>query len=1205
MDHKNAAALLEETFDNEFNIECYANFIKELFNHIKISIRDVPLRKEYYSYVETVNSLGVYRDSDKHSIEVFAIKLKRTSSRDRARTMQRNLIARYLSQFNRDAALVAFYGDEPEDWRFSFVKMEYELTRDEKGNLKVTEELTPARRHSFLVGKNESNHTCKIQFLGLIKEEDRDPQLVEIEEKFSIENVTKEFFTAYKKLFLDLKESLEEVINDDILIKEEFKDKNIKTTDFAKKLLGQIVFIYFLQKKGWLGVKKQESWGEGPKNFLRKLFNKEMANYGNFFNEMLEPLFYEALATERDGDYYSRFNCRIPFLNGGLFEPINDYDWIETDITLKNEIFEEILETFDLFNFTVKEDEPLEKEVAVDPEMLGKVFENLLEITARKSKGAFYTPREIVHYMCQQSLVNYLETHIPNCSKEDIEKFIVKGDLALDSIIREQEQKKTYHGRVFQKQVLPESIKGNSKVIDKLLAGIKVVDPAVGSGAFPVGMMNEIVRARHIISLLSEKEVRNYDLKRETIENSLYGVDIDSSAVDITKLRFWLSLVVDEEDIQNIKPLPNLDHKIMCGNSLIEEFEGMRLLDENLLEMPKINPEIEMITAQKDHLTTELKQLRDESPKNIDKITEIDNQLTKLHKKIKKIKLKTDNKSQASLFASAAAKKLKILDKKQDQFFNAESPNKKKKLRKEIESIEWEFIEETLKGEGNEESIDKLEEYKKNKSKPFFIWKLYFAEIFRRTNPGFDIVIANPPYVGEKGNKDIFRDIKQTEFGKLFYKRKMDYFYFFFHKAIDLCRNKGVIAFITTNYYITADGAIFLRNDFKNRTDIRALINFNELRIFDSAKGQHNMITFLEKGINPDLITEISLTSRKGDATPEILNSILSGNDKKTLYAERTKKDLFDGDKNYIRLNGKSGKIGEDIENILQKIKNNSELLGNIKNVNQGVLTGADKVTQRHLNKYGIKGLNKGDGIYVLSSSEIDELDLTNEEKILVKPFFKNSDIDKYFTKQKTRKNLIYATRDINIEKFPKVKDHFQKYKTIIQGRSKDRGEMQAALKVGKWWVIFAARKNVNFEDEKIVCPQRSPTNTFGYNTIPWYGSADVYFITNKKSVDISLKYILALLNSKLFYIWLYFRGKRKGELLELFYQPLTEIPIKIIAKDEQQPFIDLIDEILNLRSPNNKEELDLLKTKIDGLIYDLYDLNSAEREIVNNFKSD
>lgn len=1202
MDQSNAIKLLDDTFNHDFSLDRYSRFIKELFNHFNLRIKkNIPLRKEYYDYIEQLDSLGVYKDDNQNYIEVFSVKLKKTSSRDRARTMQRNLVAKYLKNSGSNAALVAFYGEDPQDWRFSFVKIEYDLIKDEKGNLKVKEELTPAKRYSFLVGINEPNHTCKRQFLTLIKEENIDPLLETVEKAFNIESVTKEFFEEYKKLFLKLQESLEHIIANDEIVKNEFNKKNIPTADFAKKLLGQIVFIYFLQKKGWLGVKKQESWGAGPKNFLRKLFNGEMAIYNNFFNEILEPLFYEALATERDGDYYSRFNCRIPFLNGGLFEPIYDYDWIETDITLNNEIFKEILNKFDLFNFTVKEDEPLEKEVAVDPEMLGKVFENLLEITDRKSKGAFYTPREIVHYMCQQSLVNYLETNISNVSRTDLEKFILKGDLALDSIIREQEQKKQYHGKVFQKQVLPDSIKENSEIINQLLQNIKVVDPAVGSGAFPVGMMNEIVRARHIISLLSEKEINNYDLKRETVENSLYGVDVDSSAVDITKLRFWLSLVVDEENIRNIKPLPNLDHKIMCGNSLIEEFEGMRLIDENLLELSNINPEIERINSQEVYLKKELEQLRDGSPKNIDRITEIDNQISKLRKKRKKIISKNNDKPQASLFASEAEKKLKLLEKKHEQFFNAESPNKKKKLRKEIESIEWEFIEETLKSEGNEKSIDKLEEYKKNKSKPFFIWKLYFSEIFRRKTPGFDIVIANPPYVGEKGNKDIFRDIKQTEFGKLFYKRKMDYFYFFFHKAIDLSRNGGSIAFITTNYYITADGAIFLRNDFKKRAIIRSLINFNELRIFDSAKGQHNMITFLKKGNNPDFNTDIAVTDRQGDSNPTLLNSIISGNDKNTLYTNKKQKDLFDGDKNYIRL---SGEADEDIENILKKIKNDSELLGTIKNVNQGVLTGADKVTQRHLNKYNIDLINKGEGVFVLSNSEITKLNLQDEEKFFVKPFFKNSDINKYFTNKKTRKNLIYATRDVDIEKLPNLRDHFLKYKAIIQGRSKDRGEMQAALKLGKWWVIFAARKNVNFEGEKIVCPQRSPTNTFGYNTIPWYGSADVYFITNKKKDTLSLKYILALLNSKLFYIWLYFRGKRKGELLELFYQPLTEIPIKIISKDEQKPFINLIDEILKLKTPDtNQEKLDLLKTKIDDLVCDLYELTSVEREVVDHFK--
>ncbi|MDP1551929.1 MAG: hypothetical protein Q8M06_02805, partial [Methanobacteriaceae archaeon] len=630
MDKQSAETILNETFLSEFDINKFGNFIKELFNDFRLNPTDMNryIPTEYTDFVEAFDSLGTYMDDSKNFIQVFAVGLKRTSSRDRARTMQRNLSAKFLEKNDRDAALVAFYGDEPEDWRFSFVKMEYELVK-ENGKVKTKTKLTPAKRSSYLVGLNEPNHTCRSQFLDLIREEDTKPTLEQIEASFGIESVTKEFFTEYKKLFIDLKESLEDVIKNDPVIEQEFLENNILTTDFAKKLLGQIVFIYFLQKKGWLGVSKQNSWGEGPKNFLRKLFDGEMGSYDNFFNDILEPLFYEALATERDGDYYSKFDCRIPFLNGGLFEPANDYDWVGTDITLDNKIFKKILHTFDLFNFTIKEDEPLEKEVAVDPEMLGKVFENLLEVIDRKSKGAFYTPREIVHYMCQQSLINYLKTNLSEISQEDIEYFIQKGEFALDTIIKQQEQKKKY-GKAVPYKTMPESIKENSESINQLLKDIKVVDPAVGSGAFPVGMMNEIVRARSILSILSEIETKHYILKRETIENCLYGVDIDSSAVDITKLRFWLSLVVDEENIQDIKPLPNLDHKIMCGNSLIEEFEGMKLFDETVLEVPKIKPELERINAEKKHLLHELELLQNDVPKNIDRITEIDNQISKL-----------------------------------------------------------------------------------------------------------------------------------------------------------------------------------------------------------------------------------------------------------------------------------------------------------------------------------------------------------------------------------------------------------------------------------------------------------------------------------------------------------------------------------------------------------------------------------------------
>ena len=146
--------------------------------------------------------------------------------------------------------------------------------------------------------------------------------------------------------------------------------------------MGQIVFLYFIQKKGWIGIVKDEKgffskWGDGPKNFLRKLYNKDYCNYKNFFNDVLEDLFYVGLAVDLPDNYYPKLQCKLPFLNGGLFEPINDYNWKETDITIKNETIKEILDTFDTFNFTVNEEDTLEKDVAIDPETIGKVFENL------------------------------------------------------------------------------------------------------------------------------------------------------------------------------------------------------------------------------------------------------------------------------------------------------------------------------------------------------------------------------------------------------------------------------------------------------------------------------------------------------------------------------------------------------------------------------------------------------------------------------------------------------------------------------------------------------------------------------------------------------------------------------------------------------------------------------------------------------------
>ena len=643
MDKQQAQTIIKETFEKSFNRDRFNGFIKNLLNQIEdapFSYQGNYIPDAYKPFISRYERIGKYNDGEKR-IDILIVYLNRKTSIERARTSQRNFIAGYLdgkygSDVSKDAALVAFVSPNEEDWRFSLVKMDYRFEQAKNGKVKVKEEFTPARRWSFLVGKNESSHTAQSRLVPRLADDEHNPTLTQMEEAFNIEKVTKEFFGKYRELFLWTKETLDKIVERDTKIKADFETKGVNTIDFAKKLLGQVVFLYFLQKKGWFGVERDAEWGTGTKHFLRELFDKKHGDYKNFFNNILEPLFYEALRQDRshDKNYYSRFDCRIPFLNGGLFDPINDYDWVDTDIELPGKLFSNqsktkegdtgngILDIFDRYNFTVKEDEPLEKEVAVDPEMLGKVFENLLEVKDRKSKGTYYTPREIVHYMCQQSLINYLNTelnkgvtlyqnigdiqtnafgnetkvgqldltveHKPGLkiTKEDIETLIKYGEqFGENETIALEKERNIADGKQQTTSIevkLPAGIRKNAKLIDDKLAGIRVCDPAVGSGAFPVGMMHEIVKTRNVLTtflslrgaqVTKQSHTGNrftdahpdnrtiYHFKRECIEKSLYGVDIDPGAVEIAKLRLWLSLVVDEEDIRQIKPLPNLDTK--------------------------------------------------------------------------------------------------------------------------------------------------------------------------------------------------------------------------------------------------------------------------------------------------------------------------------------------------------------------------------------------------------------------------------------------------------------------------------------------------------------------------------------------------------------------------------------------------------------------------------------------------------------------
>jgi hypothetical protein len=618
MDKSQAVTLIEDVFDNKFSEEKFSLLCSNLLNDFNKS-KATPVQagsyvyEPYRNHIKSFRRIGQYVDPKGEVLDVLSVKVHDGFKLERTRTGLRNFAIEYLKRKeDRDTLLIAFHADDNTEWRFSFIKLDYKTVKDDKGRIKAKQEATSAKRYSFLVGEHEPCHTAKHQLLPLLLDTDNNPTLTAIEQCFNIERVTKEFFEQYKTLFVALQEHLDSIVEKDKKIAADFKEKSIETTAFSKKLLGQIVFLYFIQKKGWLGVPKDKGFGQGEKRFLKELFKKAEQKNQNFFNEYLEPLFYEALAVQRasvgDASYYKRFDCKIPFLNGGLFEPIKDYDWKNTDIIIPNEVFSNtttikdgdigtgILDVFDRYNFTVKEDEPLEKEVAVDPEMLGKVFENLLEVKDRKSKGAFYTPREIVHYMCEESLVNYLDTALNTAkevtvNKEDIYAFIKNSHLVIED---NRKDNSSYTWK------LPSSIQTHASLFDKALADIKVCDPAIGSGAFPVGMLSEIVKARtaltpYLKSKVSADERTLYHLKRECIQNSLYGVDIDESAIDIAKLRLWLSLVVDEDDIQDIEPLPNLDYKIICGDSLV----GVNTLDAFIQPaLEKIEPlKIEYFSA--------------------------------------------------------------------------------------------------------------------------------------------------------------------------------------------------------------------------------------------------------------------------------------------------------------------------------------------------------------------------------------------------------------------------------------------------------------------------------------------------------------------------------------------------------------------------------------------------------------------------------
>ena len=712
--------------------------------------------------ISSVLNVGTI-DVDFNPISIFDITVKNRTQLNRNRVGIQQIIRRIMSTYS--SAFMIFHYDDAAvwDWRFSFCS---KATNDA---------LTDSKRYTFLLGPNQSCRTVADNF-GKLLGKAGDIELDDIKAAFDVEALSDEFFGKYKQHY----ERFVEYVTGKRFVKTggkwleqaahephpqmyaDFGRDDKRVRDYVKKLLGRIVFLHFLQKKGWLGVPAGKAWGEGDQNFMLRLFEcATEAQQEDFLDTVLEPLFAKGLDADRAADDYlfdtqvalpQGSKVKVPYLNGGLFER-DALDEIPTKFP--SQFFADLLNFLYQYNFTIDENDPDDAQVGVDPEMLGRIFENLLE--DNKDKGAFYTPKEIVRYMCRQSLTAYLCTGISNKGEQQaIGEYVKTYDVA--------------H--------LGGAASRLAQFVDERLKEVKICDPAIGSGAFPMGMLKELFLCRGAIE--------NFDnaaaIKRHIICNNIYGVDIERGAVDIARLRFWLSLVVDEDEPHT---LPNLDFKVMQGNSLLEQYQGA-----------------DLSCVAKD---------------NVQQISE---------------------GRSLVLFDSMLDVYRKELRTMIVQYYSEDNHAKKQSLLARIK----ENVSQQLQESGINVDLSHID---LQANSHFFLWHTWFGDVLNRPDGkgGFDIVIGNPPYIQLQDNGGSLAKLYER-CGYETFARTGDIYCLFYERGWQLLKQGGHLCFITSNKWMRAGYGEKTRAFFAQKTNPMLLLDFAGLKIFESATVDTNILLF-------------------------------------------------------------------------------------------------------------------------------------------------------------------------------------------------------------------------------------------------------------------------------------------------------------------------------------------------------------------------
>ncbi len=907
-------------------------------------------------------------------------------------------------------------------------------------------------------------------------------------------------------------------------------DKTDKLRAFAQRLLGRLMFLYFLQRKGWLN---------GRQKFITEQYRACIARHRDddgpkdretfyFYSEVLSPLFFETMNTPTDQrklPAWAQWNA-IPYLNGGLFDPQRDP---AGTILLPDALFdplnnEGVLAFLNRYNFTISEDTPLEQDVAVDPEMLGKVFENQLEEQDRGQSGSFYTPRVIVAYMCQEALAGYLEESA--------------------AIPRERTR------ALFDPDSAERLTSDEAVLVGKALDTLTVLDPAVGSGSFLIGMMSEILRLRRVCATAQDQPITPAliaEWKEQIIRDTLYGVDIKPEAIEVAQLRLWLALVVDQP-LDQARPLPNLEYKLMAGDSLIETLDGQPILtadSETLIDgtpSPHADVQLNFIGEPVQHKMAlfESEQVERRERKRLDDLRRAFFRATPEERRDLREQISEQERTivYAALHTQteAAMQQVEQLGKKSALQNGVLKQADKRKLETASAKL--------TRLQALEDRIRDLRQ-----ALPFFLYHLYFHEVFTAKG-GFDVVVANPPYVRQEMIRELKPELEQSY--PEVYAGTADLYVYFYARGLRLVRPNGRLIYITPNKFMRAAYGAKLRNHLRQTTTLETLIDFGDLPLFDVTT--YPMITAIRK-ISPTPDHAIrALTIADLEQAEHLMNTASHA----ALLPQNT-------------LSKSEWQLSDPaVRALMEKLRAAGKPLG--------------EYVQGKFYRGITSGLNEAFVIDEAKRTELITADPKNAE--IIQPYLRGRDIKKWYV-DSPGLYFLYISWNCPIENYPAIFKHLQQHQKKLASRPEviaGRFPWYALSRYGSEYVD-------EFEKPKILAARFMATPLFGWDNNKSFTNDACYLILGDLVT-------FAILNSQAgWYFLTSIATLMQNKYYQIHIQYLEKIPIP----DAPQPLRDQIASLAEqcLAAVGDAAKLAKLETQLNALVYQAYGLTDAEIALI------